>query len=444
MHKTLFSTAITIFLLGSHAFAAPEITNIFPPQQLHVHGATITECPNGDILAAWFEGTGERWADDVKIMGARLEYGEREWSPPFLMADTPGFPDINPVLFVDRDEDLWLVWYTVLANQWETSLLKFRKSSDYLEAGKSPTWYWQDNILVKPGDPAERGIQPDDPFVESVKQQLSRLDERYRKRADALAPAERKGLMELWSRRKEDLIEKAEGRNMIKSGRLRGEDGQQTEALLGYPYFRRMGWQTRNKPYQSGQRIILPLYSDGFSFSLMAITENFGKTWSFSEPLVENGNIQPALASRANGELVAYMRDNGPAPKRLHVSESSDLGDTWSVVEDSSIPNPGSGADIANLADGSWILMYNDTETGRHSLAVSISQDEGKTWSDPKHIELDQRGDEAARSHYPALIQGKDGRIHAVYSYHRNEGPESERKTIRYAVFSEDWAEGQN
>lgn len=67
-------------------------------------------------------------------------------------------------------------------------------------------------------------------------------------------------------------------------------------------------------------RIIVPLYSDGFSFSLMAISDDGGETWHTSEPLVGAGNIQPALAARRDGTVVAFMRDNGPAPKRIPVS----------------------------------------------------------------------------------------------------------------------------
>ena len=94
---------------------------------------------------------------------------------------------------------------------------------------------------------------------------------------------------------------------------------------------RRLGWMTRAHPYVlDGTRLIVPLYSDGFSFSLMAITDDWGATWKASTPLVGFGNIQPSLARKKDGTLVAYMRDNGPAPKRLHVSRSRDRGETWS------------------------------------------------------------------------------------------------------------------
>src|SRR5438093_2847146 len=99
--------------------------------------------------------------------------------------------------------------------------------------------------------------------------------------------------------------------------------------------FRRLGWMTRAHPYVlDGTRLIVPLYSDGFSFSLMAISDDWGATWKTSTPLVGRGNIQPSIAKTKDGTLVAYMRDNGPPPKRLMISRSTDRGDTWSAVED--------------------------------------------------------------------------------------------------------------
>src|SRR4051812_15132299 len=59
---------------------------LFPLQPKHVHSSCIVECPNGDLLACWFQGSGERTATDVAIMGARLRHGAQDWSASFLMA----------------------------------------------------------------------------------------------------------------------------------------------------------------------------------------------------------------------------------------------------------------------------------------------------------------------------------------------------------------------
>src|SRR5690606_3406963 len=159
---------------------------VMPLQQEHVHGSTIVELPGGDLLVAWFQGSGERWADDVRIMGTWRPAGSEEWSEPFVLADVDGFPDINPVLFVDAEERLWLLWYTVIANQWETSLLKYRISEDYRDRPGAPEWKWQADLHVKPGGSAERGIQPDDPFVLSVREQA----EAYAATAEGVGSAE--------------------------------------------------------------------------------------------------------------------------------------------------------------------------------------------------------------------------------------------------------------
>ena len=422
---------------GGDGKAVCKAIEIFPLVSQHVHGSTVVELPNGDLLAAWFQGSGERWADDVAIMGARLKAGEEKWSKTFVMADVPGFPDINPILFLDSQDRLWLMWYTVIANQWETSLPKYRISTNYMLPDGPPEWSWQDVLHVKPGDPAERGIQTGDRFVESVERQIKEYTE-YISRSKSILGQLTLNLADKW---KTELLAKARGEDMMRRGRLVDSSGRSTEQQIGYPYFRRMGWQTKNKAVIiDKKRIIVPFYSDGFSFSLMAITDDGGKNWHFSEPLVGPGNIQASIARKGNGTLVAYMRDNGPPPMRLHVSTSADKGLTWSPVRDSELPNPGSGADVVTMRNGHWALAYNDTENGRHSLAISISTDEGKSWEHTRHLELDTRDrNTATSSAYPSIIQGRNDVLHVVYSYHHKDRKGAPNKTIKYAGLNEAW-----
>jgi predicted neuraminidase len=165
----------------------------------------------------------------------------------------------------------------------------------------------------------------------------------------------------------------------------------------------------------------------------MGITDDGGKTWFASEPIVGMGNIQPSVVRRKDGTLVAYMRDNGPPPKRIHRSVSKDDGMTWTAAEDTELPNPGASVEAFALRDGRWAIVYNDRERGRDSLAVSLSDDEGETWKWTRHIERRER----CSFHYPSVIQGRDGAIHVTYSYFAPDGPQV--KSIKHARFDPAW-----
>lgn len=384
-------------------FLASEL--IFSLEHWHNHASCIVEAPNGDLLVCWFHGSGERTADDVKIEGARRRKDSREWSGRFTMADTPGYPDTNCTMFVDPNNRLWLLWPTIMANEWHTALMKYKISSRWTGEGV-PSWDLQEVLHITPGQE----------FIDTVNRTMDRLA------GSSELPAEYP---------KERLQAYIERMRKSAADKL----------------YRRMGWMTRAHPFiLDHKRLIVPLYSDGFSISLMAITDDWGKTWRTSTPLVGGGNIQPSIVRRKDGTLYTLMRDNGPAPKRLHQSESFDGGETWTEVTDSNFPNPGSGAEIISLRNGHWVLIYNDTERGRNSLAVTISDDEGKSWKWTRHLEYDPPGAEAGQYHYPSIIQARDGSLHASYSYHINQKiakPDSAgkplNKAIKHAHFNEEW-----
>lgn len=380
---------ITLFLATEASFAqAPNRaivreTLIFPAQEKHVHGSSLVSLPNGDFLAVWFQGSGERTADDVKIMGARLRKGEKAWSEPFLMADTPNLPDCNPVVFLNSQGKLFLVWIAVQANQWEYSILRVKTSTDYAKSGP-PIWNWQDNILLKPGDP----------FAKEVAAKFKDLPQ---------STAGWGG----YAPKYDNMI--------IEASRDAGK--------------RSIGWMTRIKPLLLDKgRIVLPLYSDGFNFSLMAISDDDGTTWRPSLPVVGRGPIQPALARRKDGTIVALMRDSGDGPTRVHISESADRGESWKATTKTDIPNTAS-VELLVLKDGRWAFLGNDLDDGRYRLSLFLSDDEGKTWSWKTRIEDHQPGQGGYS--YPSLIQTPDGLLHMTYSHH--DGAKN-GKSINYVV----------
>lgn len=382
----LLMTACATSLFVTCASAAPEYREelIFPLDKQHNHAPGIVECPDGQLLVSWYRGAGERKADDVAVLGARLAKGASTWSDSFVMADFPGFPDCNTCMMIDKHQKLWLFWPIILDNNWDSALTNYRTSTDYQKPGV-PEWNWQGVIWLKPADFKDKAMS-------LLNERLAKLPEPPGEKIKAYF----------------DSLEK----------------------LLGQKLSQRLGWQPRCKPtvLKSG-RILLPLYSDTYSFSLMAVSDDDGRTWYASEPLIGFGNIQPAVLERNDSTLVAYMRENGPLDK-IRVCESKDQGLTWGPVVSSELPNPGSGLDAVRLANGHWVLIYNDAKQGRNHLAVSLSTDEGRTWSATRHLEFQDKGS----YHYPAIIQGADGTIHAVYSYFVEGG-----KSMKHAAFNEDW-----
>jgi len=397
------------------------------------------ELPDKDLLVVWFQGSGERTADDVAIMGSRYNRESGSWCEPFIMADVPGFPDINPVVFIDQQSRLWLVWYTVMAYQWESSILKYRISDNYMQDSAPPEWIWQDIIHIKPDGSTPDGIGRNDGFVKTLQR---KYDDYYKYLVETgqIKKDGEAGITDtVWSQALKRYFSIARGLSLVSNGIDTDEKGEKSRTRLGYPLARRIGWQSRNKPLIVGNKILLPLYSDGFDFSLIAITDDLGATWHFSEPIVGAGPVQPALALCRDSSLIAYMRDNGPPPQRLMKSTSADMGKTWSTVEDSEIPNPGTAADICILKSGNWVIVHNDVEEGRHRLSVWLSEDEGKSWPHRKTLVEGTPGSDV-RAHYPAIIQGSDESIHISFTNQvaGDEGKPSV-KNIAHAAFSEKW-----
>ncbi|WP_031528779.1 sialidase family protein [Dyadobacter crusticola] len=384
MKKLLLIFTLNLFFCISTLAQESAIVKqmlIFPHQSQHVHASSIASLPNGDFLVTWFQGSGERTSDDVKIMGARLRKGESKWSEPFLLADTPDIPDCNPVLFLNAKGKLFLVWIAVQANVWEQSILRFKTSENYLKPG-APVWEWQDNILLKPGES----------FAAEVGKKFKSLSH----------------LTAGWA------------------GYAPKYDDMIIEASKDAPK-RSIGWMTRIKPLLlDNGKIILPLYSDGFNMSMTAISDNDGETWRPGLPIVGRGPIQPAIIRKKNGDLFAMMRDSGDEPTRVHVSESTDQGESWQATRKTDIPNTAS-VELIALKDGRWAFLGNDVDHGRYVLTLRTSADEGKSW---KSFSIENDESKKGGYSYPSLIQTPDGLVHMTYSHH----PEKGKKSIKYVV----------
>ncbi|WP_187273950.1 exo-alpha-sialidase [Paenibacillus sp. N3.4] len=466
------------------------VTSIFDPVKDngdtgdHTHGSSIVELPNGELMCVWFQGNGERDGTTTRIMGARSTDGGKTWKTPFVLEDSPDIADINPVVYVDSGDRLWLFWYPVLAGRWSTSQPRYayaeKGSYEYDRIGNNnPNWTFSENIGIKIGKNIGGVVDPDskddyisqdfnnparaplnsEGFVNTLKAKLAE------QKVYAFKPIDQGGAGV------SSKIHGAEFDGLV-SQVMQLSGGDPTKYLFtptvadsifnarsGYPLARRLGWQTKDKPFavQLGGgkvRLLLPLYSDTLETSIMAFTEydpskrleDNSIRWEMSEPLVGIANVQPSMAQRKDGTIVAYMRDNGSRPYRVLSSESKDGGLTWSIAKDvPELQDPGVGHDLLQLKNGDWAFAHVDTESNRNTLAVAISDNEGKTRKYRRHLVVDTRAN-VGSYHYPAISEAKNGDILVSFSrfYSADDKNASNQSMANYKhiVFSrltEDW-----
>ena len=169
-----------------------------------------------------------------------------------------------------------------------------------------------------------------------------------------------------------------------------------------------------------------------------------GKTWAKIGPLVPpasavqpsalnadgsraadkaatTGIIQPSVISMGGRHLRFYARPTSNIG-HIAIADSQDNGITWSPVRMLDIPNPNSGIDAVALRDGRFVLVYNNTTTGRSPLNLAVSKD-GEHFTMFATLESEPGGEFS----YPAMIQDKDGDLQITYTY--------QRKTIAHVRF---------
>jgi predicted neuraminidase len=172
----------------------------------------------------------------------------------------------------------------------------------------------------------------------------------------------------------------------------------------------------KNKPVQLTNGDVLAGSStenNGWQLHFERSTDR-GRSWAATAPLNDGRQvpaIQPSVLVHSDGRVQAVGRTR---VGKLFEVWSEDQGRTWGALSLLPLPNPNSGIDATMLRDGRSLLIYNHTTSGRSPLNVAVSRD-GKAWDAGLVLE-DEPGQEFS---YPAVIQTRDGLVHATYTWHR-------------------------
>lgn len=171
----------------------------------------------------------------------------------------------------------------------------------------------------------------------------------------------------------------------------------------------------KNKPVLlQNKQLLCPTSTENAGWRVnMEQTPDTGITWSSSPALNdpnEFGAIQPTILTHGGTRLQILCRTRQGV---ISESWSEDLGNTWSHMKATTLPNPNSGIDAVSLSDGRHVLIYNHTARGRSPLNLAISQD-GQKWMAAATLES-----KPGEFSYPAIIQTRDGLLHLTYTWNR-------------------------
>lgn len=199
-------------------------------------------------------------------------------------------------------------------------------------------------------------------------------------------------------------------------GRTWSEPRQLPEGILG---------PIKNKPVELADGTWLaPSSTEGHGWHVhFERSIDQGKTWELVGPVERNGidSIQPSILFHDDSVLQALCRTRSGFES---TTWSYDGGETWTPMERTELPNPGSGTDAVTLKDGRQLLVYNHSTPPterpskgvRYPLDVALSSD-GVHWDRVLTLESVPRG---AGYAYPAVIQTSDGLVHITYTWDRD------------------------
>ena len=366
------------------------------------HASTIVELKNGDLVAGYFGGTHER-DPDVCIWVNIKKKGSDTWSTPILAAD--GVLELND----PRAKMAGLSGMTA-----ETT-----------PATAGPI------RRALCGLPAKKGSLDEETYDYQTKTtRLTGVPTTLKRKACWNPVLFEMPNGELWLFFKIGTTV-GDWRGWLAKSKDGGKTWSDKEPLPCDSEGRAFLGPIKNKPKLIDGRLLCGSSTEGNGWRFhMEIYDLKTRQWKYvpvesTEAIKTDDNqqhpidcIQPSILKLKDGRLQVLMRTHNA---RLATSFSSDNGDTWTPVTLSEVENNQSGTDAVTLKDGRHALIYNNFETlpltkkgVRTPISIALS-DDGEHW----HHTLTLEDSPIDQYSYPAIIQGRDGTLHCVYTWRR-------------------------
>jgi len=270
-----------------------EPTDRFP----RCHCSTVCVLSNGDLLVGYYAGEGEARPDAAWVL-ARKAAGSDSWGPLSVVADEPGKPEGNGILFENARGEVILVWGTMHGKldgpygpgvRWVTCDLKMKVSGD---AGVT----WSEDRMIE----TELGHVPHSKPI------------RLSSRAIIFGTEYKDAHSRFW-------ISDDEGHSWTESDPLPGEPNQHPTLI----------------ERSDGSVLALLRPSGKHSNVLRSVSEDGGRTWS--DAVVTDLPCPHAAIDAVklrDGRVVLVWNNNPDARTPLTLAISEDEGDTWAATRD--------------------------------------------------------------------------------------------------------------
>lgn len=200
---------------------------------------------------------------------------------------------------------------------------------------------------------------------------------------------------------------------------IRSRDGGHTWSGLGPSIKLFQAW---TEPYArravklSDGRLMIGFHGsdriDTPTCSGVAFSQDSGETWADFVPIARAPEIhfyEVELLKLASGAILALIRTNYPAPYDCYQSISFDEGSTWTPPQRTGFS--GHCPFLLSLNPSTILCAYRDLAPGRPGVSVSVSHDDGRSWSWVGQLYKAPNLDCA----FPSLLRLSNGQLFCVF-----------------------------